>query len=62
MSGGQPGSSGSGAAAGGAAEEPHPAVMDVGRREWLLRQGAECLGLELPALLERVREAAAAMV
>ena len=61
-SGGQPGGSGSGAATGATAEEPHPAVMDVGRREWLLRRGAECLGLELPVLLERVREAAAAAV
>ena len=61
-SGGQPGGSGSGAATGATAEEPHPAVMDVGRREWLLRQGAECLGLELPVLMERVREAAAAAV
>ena len=38
---------------------PHAEVTDVWRRDWLLRRGAECLGLDLAVLVAGVRAAAA---
>jgi hypothetical protein len=42
--------------AGSPPQPHHPVVEDAGRREWLLRQGAECLGLDLAALVAAVRD------
>ena len=42
-----------------AVQPAHAEVTEVWKREWLLRRGAECLGLDLATLVAGVRAAAA---